>query len=124
MRQSIFVTSVLCLGQLPGPLIQLGRHVRRFFLGTTQRDQHRRELTPVHQLLRSAMGASWRNGYAAGVRLEPHTMVQAYFTESAGTILMLSTPTRLFGRSGGCVGVVAIFSSTSSPLINFPKAVY
>ena len=47
-----------------------------------------------------------------------------YFTESAGTILMLSMPTRLFGRSGGCVGVVAIFSSTSSPLMSLPNAVY
>src|ERR1019366_1096957 len=47
-----------------------------------------------------------------------------HFTESAGTILMLSTPMRLFGLSWGCVGVVAIFSSTSSPLISLPKAVY
>ena len=29
---------------------------------------------------------------------------------------MLMTPCRSLGRSGGCVGVVAIFSSTSSPL--------
>ena len=37
---------------------------------------------------------------------------------------MLSTPTRVSGRSGGCVGVVAIFSKTSSPLINLPNVVY
>ena len=37
---------------------------------------------------------------------------------------MLSTPMRLSGRSCGWVGVVAIFSSTSSPLMSLPKAVY
>ena len=47
-----------------------------------------------------------------------------YFTESAGTILMLSTFIRFSGRSPGSVFVVAIFSSTSSPLISLPKAVY
>src|SRR5437763_1431320 len=36
-----------------------------------------------------------------------------HFTESAGTILMLMMPWRWSGRSGGWVGVVAIFSSTS-----------
>src|SRR3989442_1202460 len=33
-----------------------------------------------------------------------------YLMESAGTILMLSTPMRVSGRSGGCVLVVAILS--------------
>ena len=37
---------------------------------------------------------------------------------------MLMIPIRLSGRSGGWVGVVAIFSSTSSPLISFPNVVY
>jgi len=37
---------------------------------------------------------------------------------------MLMMPMRLSGRSCGCVGVVPIFSSTSSPLINLPKVVY
>ena len=39
-------------------------------------------------------------------------------------VIFDKAPMRLFGRSGGCVGVVAIFSSTSSPFVNFPKAVY
>src|SRR5437879_321657 len=47
-----------------------------------------------------------------------------YLIESAGTILMLSTLIRFSGRSFGPVLVVAIFSSTSSPLISLPKAVY
>src|SRR5580698_5610290 len=52
-----------------------------------------------------------------------------YFTESAETILMLLTPTRLCGllRSPPPpepTGVLAIFFKTSSPLINRPKAVY
>ena len=50
-------------------------------------------------------------------------------TRSAGTILMLMTPTRLsgalFSPDGlGPTGVSAIFSSTSSPLISLPNAVY
>ena len=47
-----------------------------------------------------------------------------YFTDSAGTILTLVSVILLTGRSPGCVGVVAIFSSTSSPLMSLPNAVY
>ena len=48
----------------------------------------------------------------------------SYFTESRGTILMLSTFMRFTGRSPGCVAVVPIFSNTSSPLMSLPNAVY
>ncbi len=52
-----------------------------------------------------------------------------YFTESAGTIVMLSIVTRLVGwlfspPGPGVTAVLPIFSSTSSPLINLPKVVY
>jgi len=50
--------------------------------------------------------------------------MQGHFTVSRGAILILMTPMRLSGRSCGCVGVVAIFSKTSSPLISLPNAVY
>src|SRR5665213_1475289 len=50
--------------------------------------------------------------------------LMSHFTESAGTIFTLVTPMRLTGRSPGCVGVVAIFSRTSSPLMSLPNAVY
>src|SRR3954465_13036899 len=53
----------------------------------------------------------------------------SYLIESAGTILMLWTSTRLVGLLGSpprlmVTGVLAIFVSTSSPLISLPKAVY
>ena len=48
--------------------------------------------------------------------------------ELAGTIVMLSTPTRTVGllrsRPFGPTGVSPIFIKTSSPLINLPNAVY
>ena len=52
-----------------------------------------------------------------------------HFTESAGTILMLSITTRLVGLLISpmlflVTGVSPIFSSTSSPLISLPKVVY
>ena len=52
-----------------------------------------------------------------------------YFTESAETILMLCTSMRFLGLlfspvALGATGVFPIFSSTSSPLITLPKAVY
>src|SRR6186997_1313362 len=47
-----------------------------------------------------------------------HENLRVYFTESAGTSLMLSMFTRLTGRSDASVGVVAIFSRTSSPLMS------
>src|SRR5689334_15648891 len=52
-----------------------------------------------------------------------------YFTESAGTILTLSSPTRFAGLLGspyllGPTAVSPILPSTSSPLIRRPKAVY
>src|SRR5580698_3824988 len=66
-------------------------------------------------------------GFDDGNFVRAHIFLSILFDhlmESAGTILMLVISTRLSGRSGGWVGVVAIFSSTSSPLINLPKAVY
>src|SRR6266481_7484213 len=52
-----------------------------------------------------------------------------YFTESAGTILMLSITTRLVGLLGSpmlflVTGISPIFPSTSWPLISLPKVVY
>src|SRR5439155_13778703 len=52
-----------------------------------------------------------------------------HFTESAGTILTLSTTTRLVGLLGSpmlflVTGVSPIFSRTSSPLISLPNVVY
>ena len=97
MGQRFLVRPVLLFGELPRALIELRGHACRLVRGTTQGFQHGREFL---------LGQSF------------------YFTESAGTILMLSTPMRLSGRSWGCVGVVAIFSSTSPPLISLPNAVY
>jgi hypothetical protein len=52
-----------------------------------------------------------------------------YFTESAGTMSILSIVTRSVGLLISfplfrVTGVFPIFSSTSSPLINFPNVVY
>jgi hypothetical protein len=52
------------------------------------------------------------------------SLKQFYLIESAGTIFTLVSVILFTGRSPGCVGVVAIFSSTSSPLMSFPNAVY
>ncbi len=64
------------------------------------------------------------DGYFAHTCKQVGLSLAGYLMVSAGTILMLMTPWRSFGRSCGCVGVVAIFSSTSSPLISLPNAVY
>src|SRR5437588_6431897 len=55
--------------------------------------------------------------------------VHQYLAESPGTILMLSTPTRVVGLLFSpppeeVVATSPIFPSTSSPLIKQPKAVY
>src|SRR5206468_7855286 len=61
---------------------------------------------------------------AAACRRTPN-----YFTDSAGTTFTLSITTRFVGLLGSpcafrSTGVLPIFSSTSSPLINLPKVVY
>ena len=97
MRQGFLVTLALFRRQLARALVQLRRHFGGFCRGTTERHQHLGELREVHDL--------------------------AHFPASAATRVMLMMPMRLFGRSGGCVGPVAIFSRTSSPLISLPKVV-
>src|SRR5690349_1412838 len=59
----------------------------------------------------------------------PFDPAASYLMESAGTILTDFTSMRFVGLLGSplrlaTTGVSLIFLSTSSPLINFPKAVY
>ena len=114
VSQGLFVGATLLFRQLPGPLVELGSHFGRFLHRTTQRNKHRREFSWIHA---SSNSSSSR-------RRNRTSQPAVYWTASAGTIRTLSTPMRLLGRSGAWVAAVAIFSSTSSPLINLPNAVY
>ena len=116
-----FVSATFFDGELAGALVQLLGHLGGFIRRTAECDQNLGELRNFHRKIES--GKQKRRK-----RKVPASCVQIcstdHFTASSGTILMLMMPTRLSGRSCGCVGVVAIFSSTSSPLINFPNVVY
>src|SRR5258706_13170659 len=128
MRERFLISAALFRRKLPSPFIKLPRHLDCLFARTSQTYQGARECFNfthnrcVSHNIDETRAASFGETIQRGTRRRPS--LDCYFTESAGTILMLSTPMRLLGRSGGWVGVVAIFSSTSSPLINLPKAVY
>src|SRR5450432_856385 len=77
---------------------------------------------PNRQLLVARRDPSTALGMTGVVR-------HRYFTESAGTIFTLSSATRVVGLLDSppmlrVTDVSPIFPRTSSPLINFPKAVY
>ncbi len=86
------------------------------------------ERLEVFHVARSNVRPEFQNHLAFGrfddSRFAHKKIAETYFTESPGTILMLSMFMRLTGRSGPSVGVVAIFSKTSSPLMSLPKTVY
>jgi len=114
--QRRLVTATLGLGQLAGAFVELRRHLSGFLRRTTEGHETLGELVKIHVIERKKREGSSRFLRAWGN--------SNYLTESAGTILMLSMFIRLTGTSRGPVGVVPIFSSTSSPLISLPNAVY
>jgi len=119
MRQRFRVGAALGFGELAGAFVELRRHVGGLLRRTTQSRQGLGEGGEVRGHCEN--GAEAANRFRAGMGRD-----RSYFTLSAGTILMLSTAMRLAGADpwGPPVGVVAIFSSTSSPLISLPKPVY
>ena len=119
MCERILVAATLLTGELAGAFIQLRRHLGGFFGWTAERNQGFGQFRYLHKKVRTAHRA-------AQSKTRPRSSMANinHFTASAGTILMLMIPMRLLGRSCGCVGVVPIFSSTSSPLISLPKVVY
>src|SRR6185369_12933995 len=118
MFQRLLISLALLFRQLFGPFVELRGHFLRFFRRATQGYQGFGQFYDVHRLKRDAL-----KRYIADSRVTLQRFTH-HLTESRGTILMLLMPMRLSGRSCGCVGVVPIFSRTSSPLINFPKVVY
>ena len=68
-------------------------------------------------------------GLTTQVNIARRSARSTYFTESAGTILMLSTVTRLVGLLRSPLSLVVtsvspIFPRTSSPFMIFPNVVY
>ena len=116
MRECFLVCATFCSSELCGAFVQLRRHLRRFFRRTTKLHEQ------LSQLLKFC-GCHKKNADEARASSAWGNRFR-YFTESRGTILMLSTFMRVSGRSPGAVFVVPIFSNTSSPLINLPNAVY
>src|SRR5258708_25837092 len=104
VAQRFLVSPALLFSQLPRPLVELRRHLRRLFPRAAHRHQQRAEVVRrVHKKTR--MAASCALGKAF------------YVAASAATILMLFTPTRFMGllRSPllpAVVGVSPIFPST------------
>ena len=122
MFQCCFVRLAFFGGKLFGALVELRGHVGGFFRWTTEGDEDLGQLGNFHKknLIRKIKTQEAEKIPASCVAGSN----AIHFTESLLTMVMLMMPMRLSGRSCGCVGVVAIFSSTSSPLINWPNVVY
>ena len=116
MREGFFVSASFGNRKLCSALVQLRSHLDGFVRRTTEGYEQLRELFEFD-------GVHKKNADEARASSALQNEV-AYFTESRGTILMLSTFMRFTGRSPGCVAVVPIFSNTSSPLMSLPNAVY
>jgi len=122
MLQRFLVSAAFFGGELAGAFVELRGHIGGFFGGTTEGDKDLGELGNFH-----GENINWENKNAGSGKIFSDILrfrFNFYFTESRGTMVMLMMPMRLSGRSCGCVGVVAIFSSTSSPLISLPNVVY
>src|SRR5256885_10237604 len=80
-------------------------------------------------MLNTISRSDQNNGLTRQVNIARRRARSTYFTESAGTILMLSTVTRFVGLlrsplSLMVTSVSPIFPTTSSPFMIFPNAVY
>ena len=125
MLQCFFVRTSFFGGELAGAFVELRGHLGGFFRRTTERDEDFGQFRNFHgknNLIRKARTQETEPKLFL-IPCVPCSIL-FYFTESRGTRVMLMMPMRLSGRSCGCVGVVPIFSSTSSPLINLPNVVY
>ena len=112
MLQGFLVGAAFLSGELAGAFVQLRGHFGGFFSGTAERDEDFGEFgyfhgtnltTDSHGFTRKKRRHCAHNQKSVSIR--PHPWFKDYFAASPGTILMLTTPTRLSGRSCGCVGV-------------------
>ena len=120
MLQGFLVRTAFLRGELVGAFVELRGHFRGFFGGTAEGNQNLGEFGDFHAFAAALVKAREKVPRSYETRLH----CRNHFIVSRGTILMLMMPMRLSGRSCGCVGVVPIFSKTSSPLISLPNAVY
>src|SRR2546423_15130288 len=80
-------------------------------------------------MLNTISRSDQNNGSTTQANIARQSARSTYFTESAGTILMLSTVTRLVGLLRSPLSLVItsmspIFPRTSSPFMSFPNVVY
>lgn len=118
MGQRVFVRTPFTLRELPGALVELYGQPCSLVGRTAQLLQRAGEGIKVHDQNKTRRARALRVGLKSG-----------YLSESFATILMLFTSTRSCGLLFSpppprAVGVLAIFSSTSSPRMSVPNAVY